>query len=179
MKLVKPLAAAPKAFAALAAKLNEFIAARPPLVAGAGIRLAESSQRAIISADFSSIGPSILSSNFFPFFAVANENTLSVASGLVLSPFVGNPTLVVASASGDPSDTHAWLKVEWSGTTLSTADIEFGTAWPSPLYSAASSYANIPLAYISGGELRRLCTTNLTLHRVFVSGGVIFWPLHK
>jgi len=170
---ITPITTAPAAFTGIVEKVNEVIAANPPLQAGIGIQIQDAEYNRIISVIFPPPNPA-------PFVVTWDGiSNLSVNGGFVLLGVLSTTPYTVA-ALDLTAGTHAWLKVTSSdGYTISgTPVIEVGTAFPTAQTFAGSSYTlKIPIGFVSSGTVKQLVFQNIILGYTVSTNGVALLPL--
>jgi hypothetical protein len=160
---IKPITTAPAAFSGIVDKLNEVIAANPPLQAGKGIKIDTAKENRIISIKLTAddieqiVGLNALRRTlpFQAYLTAASQIKINAASRLYKS-ISSTDTLTVSALSTAitlASNTCVWVQVTVSSLAATAATIASGTAYPTLVVTSGSPAAqtqfNVPLGKVT------------------------------
>ena len=157
MKIEK-LTSVPAAFEGIAAKVNEVIAAHPPLKAGENVTITESEEHILISVSAASLGQAIARAGFNHPFRVYLDTAGTaniLAESRVYTSLGTSATSItdLTTAFSLASNTYVWLQFTVSSLAVTAISRQTGTAWPSLVVTSGSPAAqtqfNVPVGKVT------------------------------
>jgi hypothetical protein len=158
---IEKLTSVPAAFEGIAEKVNEVIAAHPPLKAGENVTITQSEEHTLISVSQASINQSIARAGFNHPFRVyldtAGTAKILAESRAYTSLDTSATTITnLTTAFSLASNTYVWLQFTVSALAVTAISRQTGTAWPSLVVTSGSPITqtqfNVPIGKVTASK---------------------------
>jgi hypothetical protein len=158
---IEKLTSVPAAFEGIAAKVNEVIAAHPPLKAGENVTITQSEEHTLISVDQASINQSIARASFnhpFRVYLTASGTAKILPESRVYTSFKTSEASItnLTTAFSLASNTYVWIQFTVSALAITAISRQTGTAWPSLIVTSGSpavqTQFNVPVGKVTAAN---------------------------